>query len=64
MKIELELDDPEFCNGCPLNEHHDFDRINCRLGYSIVRKSPNLPGIVEYVKDIPRPKECLMRNGR
>jgi len=67
MRIELELDDPEFCNGCPLLRAapHNPSRLLCNLGYSVCRLSPEASlDIVEYVKDIPRPRHCRMRNGR
>jgi hypothetical protein len=66
MRIELELKDPEYCNGCPLLHESEFSRrMLCRLGYNVCRQTEAVnPKVIEFVKDIPRPEECRMRNGR
>jgi hypothetical protein len=68
MRIEIELDDSEFCNSCPFHQGGGTANppLHCVLGYEIYRKDWIVLGYKEEDpnRDIPRPKECRMRNGR
>lgn len=61
MKIEIKLDDPKLCNGCPLI-YSDKLGIHCALKFwfDAVR---DINGNREHVNKIFRPQICIDKYG-
>ena len=68
MKIQIDLPDKDYCNGCPLLSREKYDIVeaifSCRIGYLRGKRfyigtemtSPNNP-------EITRPEQCKTENG-
>lgn len=63
MEIEIKLDDPTRCNGCPIiSENHIFDCINCEEGKK--HYDCNLDYFMRRCKIPKRPQACIDKHDK
>jgi hypothetical protein len=65
MNVEIKLDDPAYCDGCPCISYEELD-TQCNLGYWHLPSGDHIAiegAMFDGRWRSPRPKECITKQG-